>query len=261
MINNFSEGGISIESTANLVQSSYIGTNAGGTAAGSLTMMAGISMTGANNTIGGLTATPGTGAGNVISGNATGINATGGGGDLIAGNLIGTDVTGENALANTGDGIYLSDTSGNTIGGSTVAGRNVIAADGLRGIEFDSANSNLVENNYIGTDITGSNAMGVGHNGIFDDAVSNSFIDNVIDSSGNIGIVIRRQFDAGSRQSDRLERRGNGRTRERGRGHYVSARATTRSAAHVGRRATSSRVDRRKWCQWHHRQLRHRQPD
>ena len=66
--------------------------------------------------------------------------------NAIAGNLIGTDVTGENALANTDDGILLSH-AGNTIGGPTAASRNVIAADGLRGIELDNANSNLVEDN------------------------------------------------------------------------------------------------------------------
>ena len=145
----------------------------------------------ANNTIGGSAA----GAGNLISGNAgegVEINGAGGGvtGNVVAGNLIGTDVSGENALANTDDGILLSSTNGNTIGGPTAASRNVIAADGLRGIELDSANSNLVEDNFIGTDAMGTTAMGVGHNGIFDDGTSNTFTGNVIDASGNIGLVI-----------------------------------------------------------------------
>ena len=84
----------------------------------------------------------------------------------------------------------MSSAPGNTIGGPTSASRNIFAADGLRGIEFDSADSNVVEDNYIGTDATGSTAMGVGHNGIFDQGTSNTFIGNVIDSSGNIGLVI-----------------------------------------------------------------------
>ena len=91
----------------------------------------------------------------------------------------------------TGDGIYLASTSGNTIGGATTAGRNVIAADGLHGIEFNGANSNLVENNYIGTDVTGNVALWVGHNGINDLGASNTFMGNVIDASGNIGLWIK----------------------------------------------------------------------
>ena len=190
VINNFTGAGISITTTDNAVQGSFIGTDAAGTAAGTQPMANGIIVTGAGNTIGGTTA----GAGNVISGNAgdgveiTGSTATG---NIVEGNLIGTDSTGEAALGNTLDGIRLTSATGNTIGGPTAASRNVIAADGLRGIELDNANSNLVENNFIGTDAMGSTAMGVGHNGIYDQGTSNSFIGNVIDSSGNIGLWIQ----------------------------------------------------------------------
>ena len=69
------------------------------------------------------------------------IDVSGTSDNVVAGNLIGTDMTGEHALGNTDDGIYLANTTGNTIGGPTAASRNVIAADGLRGIELDSANS------------------------------------------------------------------------------------------------------------------------
>ena len=41
--------------------------------------------------------------------------------------------------------------------------------------------------------------MGVGHNGIFDQGTSNTFIGNVIDASGNIGLWYPGEFDAGSR--------------------------------------------------------------
>jgi hypothetical protein len=193
VVTNFSGAGFSIATTGNTIQGSYIGTNAGGTAPGTTPMANGIVITSAGNTIGGATAAAGTVAGNVISGTAgEGIEISGATAinNVVAGNLIGTDETGEVAVGNTDDGILLSSSTGNTIGGPTAASRNVIAADGLRGIELDSANSNLVENNFIGTDITGSTAMGVGHNGIYDASASNTFVSNVIDSSGNIGLWI-----------------------------------------------------------------------
>ena len=66
------------------------------------------------NTIGGLTATPGTGPGDVISGNnrtavfGSGVYIAGAGttGNVIAGDLIGTDVTGTLAVANY-NGVYI----------------------------------------------------------------------------------------------------------------------------------------------------------
>ena len=190
VINNFSGVGISITSTGNTVESSYIGTNATGSAAGSTPMAGGISVSAAGNIIGGASA----GLGNVISGNAgNGITFTSAAatGNVVEGNLIGTDSTGENAVANTSDGVLFSAGGSNTIGGSTSADRNVIASEGLRGIEIDpGSNSNLVENNFIGTDLTGSVAMGAAHSGILDDGVSTSIIGNVIDASGNIGIFI-----------------------------------------------------------------------
>ena len=62
--------GVIVQSGSNnLIEGNFIGTNAAGT--GALPNGAGIDVTGGTgNTIGGATSTPGTGAGNVISGNA-----------------------------------------------------------------------------------------------------------------------------------------------------------------------------------------------
>ncbi len=181
--------------TGNVVAGNDIGTDITGTIAiPNVSDGVEIDTSASGNTIGGTTGTPGTGAGNVISGNTgdgVAIDVSGTSDNVVAGNEIGTNAAGTAALGNTSDGVYLSDTTGNTIGGTTSASGNVIAADGLHGIEFDDANSNLVEENYIGTDVTGNVALGVGHNGIDDLGLSNTFIGNVIDASGNIGIWIK----------------------------------------------------------------------
>ena len=120
-------------------------------------------------TVGGTVA----GAGNVINnGIQIEFQEDGLPGNLVEGNLIGTDSTGMKALAdgqfggNTGislDGTLENNVpsycSGNTIGGTTAAARNVISGNAVE-IEFDSyAIDNLVVGNEIGTDITGAGPL------------------------------------------------------------------------------------------------------
>jgi parallel beta-helix repeat protein len=124
-----------------------------------------------------------TGGGNVISGNAgPGIDMSDPGttNNVILGNLIGTDVTGSNAIPNENWGIFiLSNANGNTIGGTTAGARNVISATmgyGY-GIALAQVNSNVVEGNYIGTDISGKNALPNGFAGV---AMESGAVGNVI---------------------------------------------------------------------------------
>ena len=82
----------------------------------------------------------------------------GGGGNVIQGNFIGTDVTGTIALGNSSGGVEL-DTAGNTIGGTTVAARNLISGNRARGIDLISS-GNIIQGNLIGTDATGTVSLG-----------------------------------------------------------------------------------------------------
>ena len=101
----------------------------------------------------------------VISGNNQGVvivsvtaTATG---NTIAGNFIGTDMSGELALGNSQSGILIESSPGNTVGGTTAAARNLISANhwGLR-ITAATSMNNLVEGNFIGTDVSGKLPLG-----------------------------------------------------------------------------------------------------
>jgi hypothetical protein len=150
------------------VQGNYIGTNAAGNAA--LGHFRGIDLVGklsADITIGGLTDTPGTGAGNVISGNSSNGGISNDGiyignrpGDLrIQGNLIGLDATGTTAISNGVSGINFQDTVPGTslllVGGTEPGARNVIFNNRISGL-FSNAIGLVVQGNFIGTDISGT---------------------------------------------------------------------------------------------------------
>jgi len=96
-----------------------------------------------------------------------GIEVGGTGHHVIAGNFIGTDLTGTTALGNfTGIGIS---SPANIIGGTSVADRNVISGNDSNsgvGISGAAAVGNLIQGNYIGTDVTGTVVL-TNNNGVF----------------------------------------------------------------------------------------------
>ncbi len=160
----------------------------------------GLTVTAGNSTVAGLDI-------GGFSGN--GISLTGTGGDIIQGNFIGTNATGTAALGNGGDGVLISSVSSNTIGGTTAAARNIISGNGSpatfgnsnsRGVELDNAGAtgNLIEGNYIGTDVTGTVALGNGGDGIsrLTAGPSNTIggtvagAGNVIAGNGRVGIWV-----------------------------------------------------------------------
>jgi hypothetical protein len=85
------------------------------------------------------------------------------GSNVVEGCFIGLDATGTNSLASPGFGVFVQ-TPGNRIGGTTPAARNIISGKGAVGIEiFESfASNNVVQGNFIGTDRTGTKAIGNG---------------------------------------------------------------------------------------------------
>jgi parallel beta-helix repeat protein len=87
------------------------------------------------------------------------------GNNIVEGCYIGTDITGTIARGN-GWGISVK-SDNNKIGGTTAAARNIISGNSNHGIFiYNSALSNTIEGNYIGTDRTGSVNLGNGDSGI-----------------------------------------------------------------------------------------------
>jgi hemoglobin-like flavoprotein len=95
--------------------------------------------------------------------------------NVISGNYFGLDSTGVVSLPIGGVSLYIS-SSGNTIGGSTPADRNVISGLTNRGIYFSGseATGNLVMGNYIGTDASGKAIIGNISGVSFDNAPGNT---------------------------------------------------------------------------------------
>lgn len=159
VINRFVHDAIDLFSNGNVIAGNFIGTNPAGTAAlpngsgglGAVILNGSLS----NNTVGGTTPA----ARNLISGNiGTAVNLGAGSGNMVQGNLIGTDVTGTLALGNTGIGVNVNG-SNSVIGGATVNARNVISANN-RGVELFGGSNHTVQSNFIGTDVTGTIALG-----------------------------------------------------------------------------------------------------
>ncbi|MFN9827790.1 MAG: hypothetical protein ACK58J_26870, partial [Planctomyces sp.] len=107
----------------------------------------------------------GVNGGNVISGNpGDGVTVTGSVLAQIRGNLIGTSASGLSAVANAGYGVLVTEDSADVEIGSPmglVSDRNLISGNRLSGVAFINAGTgNRVQGNYIGTDISGSLALG-----------------------------------------------------------------------------------------------------
>ncbi|MCH8814922.1 MAG: hypothetical protein IH957_07470 [Chloroflexi bacterium] len=120
------------------------------------------------------------------------------GGNFVQGNYIGTDVAGTADLGNEGNGVRILNVPGNTIGGTAAGAGNVISGNQRDGVSIVSsaATGNMVQGNYIGTDIAGTADLGNGSNGVeMNDAPGNT-IGGTVAGAGNVisgnanGVVI-----------------------------------------------------------------------
>ena len=85
-------------------------------------------------------------------------------GNLVQGNFIGTDAAGKAGLGNFA-GVALFLTSGNTVGGTSAAARNVISGNNY-GVFIFQSNANLVQGNFIGLAANGGTALGNSSHGV-----------------------------------------------------------------------------------------------
>ena len=175
----------------NTIVGNYIGLRPDGTGTQGVSGNAsgGIEVAGDSNTIGGSTAA----ARNYVSGNdGNGITIFGQG-NAVKGNVVGLDVSG-NPVANSSDGIdvvpFVTDTA-NVIGGLGAGDGNVISGNSEDGLFLQSPFTaappgTIVQGNLIGTDPTGTTAIGNGLHGIeTNDGGFNQIDHNTI--SGNVG--------------------------------------------------------------------------
>jgi parallel beta-helix repeat protein len=140
------------DATGNVVQGNYVGTDVTGDKP--LANTSGIQVAASYNTF----------RDNVISGNSGGMSSEDSVGNVIQGNLIGTDPTGTKAVPN-GSGLGISSDLNDTIGGTTVGDGNIISGNTNVGLNLEGNLNSLppglvIEGNSIGTDITGTKALG-----------------------------------------------------------------------------------------------------
>ena len=169
--------GVAIDQGATdvLVAGNWIGTDRSGMAAVG-NVQDGVYLNDAQGvTIGGTAA----GASNLISGNhgdGIGLNGATTTGNLIQGNLIGTDNSGAAAIGNTGAGVNDIAAADNTIGGPVGGARNVISGNAEGVLITGPTTGILVAGNLLGTDATGTIAVGNKTEGIVVSGASSATI-------------------------------------------------------------------------------------
>ncbi len=209
--------GIFVQGSSNLIAGNFIGPDiTGGGTLGNAYI--GLSVfAGTNNVIGGQTVE----ARNVISDNENGLwlayldfpylVRT-----VVQGNLIGTDVSGTNALPNRRSGILIQHStirrSGDSIiGGTNESSFNLISGNLQNGILITDDNqgcvagSDWISGNRIGTDVSGTHALGNRGAGVYIQNVSGNIIGDRGAVSGNLiahnakGVVVAGQCSTNNR--------------------------------------------------------------
>ena len=208
-VDNANGNGVTLNAGSITLNDNYIGLNLAGQAFGNSGDGVYVAPTSSNNQIGvnptshgGTTAAAGVVA-NVISGNGgSGIHLNGSSGNTIEANRIGTNAAGTAAIANHGNGIWLTGGSNNnTIGGTAyinaatgVANNptgskgtpalqtfvtpplgNLVSGNGQSGILIDgNSQNNQLSGNFVGTNAVGTGAIGNGGDGVWIDGADNN---------------------------------------------------------------------------------------
>ncbi len=156
VISGNNKAGIRIIETpayGNVIQGNLVGVDAAGSDPLGNSLGGIIVFNAPDNTIGGTEA----GARNVVSGNTDSgiiIQEAGATGNVVEGNLIGVNLPGSSAVPNYSSGVYISNATDNTIGGTDPNSRNIISGNRLYGVSIGGTN-NVVQGNLIGTDMNG----------------------------------------------------------------------------------------------------------
>jgi hypothetical protein len=141
---------------------------------------------------------------NRFPGNGILIQSTG---NTIEGNYIGSDVSGTADLGNSGSGVGIDFSPDNTIGGTAAAARNVISGnngDGI-GISGSGSTGTVVQGNFIGTNASGTAALGNSLYGVHDISAAHGNViggtatgaRNVISGNGASGIQLGGSSSSG----------------------------------------------------------------
>jgi hypothetical protein len=140
----------------------------------------------------------------VINGFSTQLSLANNGGDLVQGCYIGTDPTGTIAMS-TGEGIYIQNSNGNTVGGTSPSAGNLISGNPFFGVHIFTGNDTIIQGNRIGTTADGAAALGNG-SGITIVIAANTLVGgtaagarNVISGSTNGDGITVTQSGAGNR--------------------------------------------------------------
>ncbi len=224
--------------SGNAIQGNYIGTDATGTIAlGNETNGVTISRNASAPLIGGTTP----GAGNLISGNLLNGIAIGDGfltgtpEAAVQGNFIGITASGTAPLENEENGILIDRTDNNLIGGTEPTADNIISVNRTGVLIRGGAIGNVVQGNYIGTDVTGFVNVGSDDlEGVMIDDSPTNLIGGSVPGAGNLITTnlnnirdqrsgLDRQSHSGQPHRDRCHRHS--------RARFLSDRASSLSVA------------------------------
>jgi len=225
-----SGAGVTLNAGSILLNNNYIGVALDGTALGNTGDGVFVASTSSGNQIGANPDALSRVVTNVISNNGgNGITFSGSADNVVESNRIGTNVAGTAAMANAGNGIWVTaGANGNLIGGTasfdsstgqqndptgdkgttaativTPALGNLVSGNGQNGILIDTGSqNNVLSGNFVGTDVTGNTALGNTNDGVAINGADNNsligctFVDNpfiyynVLSGNGGNGLHV-----------------------------------------------------------------------